>query len=61
MFGLITAFVGVCIVIFAVFSQIPEYKGIPTPVTWEIKRSVMVALIGMLIFGVGILLEEAGI
>jgi hypothetical protein len=61
MLGLIIAFAGVFAVIFAVYSQMPEYKGIPKPVFWEIRRSVMVACAGILVFLLGILIERAGV
>lgn len=40
MLGLIIAFTGAFVVIFAVYSQMPEYKGIPKPVFWEMRKSV---------------------
>jgi hypothetical protein len=59
--GLIMTFAGAFVVVFAVYSQVPEYKGIPKPVFWEMRKSVMVAVTGMLIFVLGILIERAGI
>jgi hypothetical protein len=32
MLGLIIAFAGLFVIIFAVYSQMPEYRGIPKPV-----------------------------
>jgi hypothetical protein len=61
MLGLIMAFAGLFTAILGIYTQIPEYRGIPTPATWEIRKSVEVALVGMLIFGVGVLIERAGI
>jgi hypothetical protein len=61
MLGLVIAFAGIFIVLLGIFSQSQEYRGIPTPVTWEIRKSVEVALVGMLIFCVGVLIERAGI
>jgi hypothetical protein len=59
--GLIMAFAGLFLVIFAVYNQMPEYRGIPKPIFWEMRKSVMVAGAGMLIFLLGILIERAGI
>jgi hypothetical protein len=61
MLGLAIAFAGVFVVIFAAYSQMPEYRGIPKPVFWDVRKSVMVAGAGMLIFLLGILIERADI
>jgi hypothetical protein len=61
MLGLIIAFAGILVVIFAVYSQMPEVRGIPNTIFWEMRKSVMVAGAGMRILLLGILIERAGI
>jgi hypothetical protein len=61
MFGLILAFAGLFVVIVAVYSQIPQTRGIPRPVFWDMQKSVMIGGAGILIFLLGILIERAGI
>jgi hypothetical protein len=60
--GLIIAFAGIVVVIIAVYSQLPEIRvGVPNTFAWEMRKSVMVAGAGVLIFLLGILIERAGI
>jgi hypothetical protein len=61
MFGLIIAFAGVFVVVFTVYSQMPEYKGVPKPIFCEMRRSVIIACTGILVFLLGILIERAGV
>jgi hypothetical protein len=61
MLGLIMAFAGLFVVIVAVYSQLPEYRGIPKPVFWDVRKSVIIAGAGIIIFLLGILIERAGI
>jgi hypothetical protein len=61
MLGLIIAFAGLFVVVVAVYSRIPQTKGIPRPVFWDTQKSVMVAGAGILIFLLGILVERASI
>jgi hypothetical protein len=61
MLGLAIAFARVLVVIFAVDSQMPEYRGIPKPVFWDVRKRVMIAGARMIIFLLGTLIEKAGI
>lgn len=61
MLGLILEFAGLFVVIVAVYSRIPQTRGIPRPVFWDMQKSVMVAGAGILIFLLGILFERVGI
>jgi hypothetical protein len=61
MLGLIMAFAGFFVVMLAVYSQMSEYRGVPKRIFWDVRKSVMVASGGILIFLLGILVERAGI
>jgi hypothetical protein len=39
----------------------PEYKGIPKQVFWDMRKRFMIAGAGIIIFLLGILVERAGI
>jgi hypothetical protein len=61
MLGLIMAFAGFFVVMLAGYSQMSEYRGFPKRIFWDVRKSVMVASAGILIFLLGIPIERAGI